>query len=155
MNCNLVAMRKLKSDYLFTIQVYWYYKLWTLQLEQIKIWFKTVSERLQISQVLGHSFEKSEVEWTASEFFSDETLVVPNLEIVSFARGICWEQRLALPLEEFTLNEFTRQVRNWLWQKKTYLNVTIPQFSSVSLITWQNLTCLINRTYYVPLSRFL
>lgn len=63
----------------------------TLQLEQTKMGFKAVSERLHISQVLGWSLEKSEANWTESEFISNEDLATADLEIVSFARGFSLE----------------------------------------------------------------
>ena len=60
----------------------------TLQLEQTKIGFKIVSERLQMSHDLPCSLEKSKLDWTKTENFSDETLGAATLESVSFARGI-------------------------------------------------------------------
>lgn len=55
----------------------------TLQLEQTKIGFNIVSGRLQISQDLACSLQKSD----SSEVFGRATLVG-----VSFARGINWEE---------------------------------------------------------------
>lgn len=55
----------------------------TLQLEQTKIGFNIVSGRLQISQDLVCSLQKSD----SNEVFGRATLVS-----VSFARGINWEE---------------------------------------------------------------
>ena len=59
-----------------------------LATEQTKIVFKTVSECLQMSHHLPCSVEKSKLDWTKLENFSDETFRVATLESVSFARGI-------------------------------------------------------------------
>lgn len=83
-----------------------------MQLEQTKIGFKIVSERLQMSQDLPCSLEKSELDWTKSENFSDETLGAAALGTVSFARGIGRGESPALPVEVLTFKIFCREPSN-------------------------------------------
>ena len=78
----------------------------TLQPEQTKIGFSTVSDRLQMSHDLGCSLEKIDTDWTISEYFSDEILETAFLESASFALGC--ELVPALPPEAFRFNTFCK-----------------------------------------------
>lgn len=73
----------------------------TLQLVQTRMGFKMVSVRLQTSQVLAWSFEKSEPGWTRSELVSGNIRTLVGLESVSLTRGCCWEESLSLSLVAF------------------------------------------------------
>lgn len=93
MNRNLLEQERVKiwtQQDIIKFSTVVQYRLKTLQLEHTTIGLRNVSDRLQMSQVLGCSLEKPGID-PKSDFICDVTRGTANFESVSFARGICWE----------------------------------------------------------------